>query len=97
MTTPIRQTTTVQYQGLDVTIIGELDAGLLAIAGYNTPHERAIAAITARQRGGRRMYRLAPGGRWTPSLEQPAVAAVRLRQATDQDKREGPSVHVVDP
>ncbi len=46
MTTPIRQTTTVRYQGFHVTIIGELDAQLLAIAGYGTPQERAIAAIT---------------------------------------------------
>jgi len=70
--TPIRQTTTVRYQGLDVTIIGELDAGLLAIAGYGTPHERAIAAITVQQFAARRVYRLVAGSSWTPP-RQPAT------------------------
>jgi predicted phosphoadenosine phosphosulfate sulfurtransferase len=53
------------------------------IAGYGTPHERAIAAITAKQRGGRRLYRLAEGGRWTSSLERVAAAAVSARERRD--------------
>jgi hypothetical protein len=80
ITTPIRQTTTVRYQDLHVTIIGELDAGLLAIAGYGTTQELAIAAIAVRRRGGRYLYCVAGQGRWLTSFEAVAQDAVMTRQ-----------------
>jgi hypothetical protein len=83
MTTPIRVTTTARYHGLQVTIIGELNAGLLAIAGYGTRQELALAAIAVKQRGDQRVYRVAGTSSWTPSLERAAAAAVRLLEATE--------------
>jgi len=79
MTTPIRQTTTARYQDLNVTIIGELHAGLLAIAGYGTPHERATTAISITRRGDRYVYSVAGQRRWLTSVEAVADAAVRTR------------------
>ena len=37
--------------------------------GYGTPHEIAIAAITAKHRRGRRVFCVAGGRRWTTSIE----------------------------
>ncbi len=80
-TTPIRQQTTVRYHGQPVTVIGDLHAGLLAIAGYGTPHEQALAAIDVRLRDRQPTYRVAGSGRWTASLDEVAQAAVTAREA----------------
>ena len=89
MTTLIQQTTTIRYQDFDVTIIGELDAGLLTIAGFGTPQERAIAVIAVQQRGARRTYRLAEGGRaGHPASSRPPWRRFAC-EATDQGEREG--------
>ena len=39
--------TTALYRGLPVSVIGRVDAALMAIAGYATPHERALGLIKA--------------------------------------------------
>ncbi len=49
--------------------------------GYGTPHEIAIAAITAKHRRGRRVFCVAGGRRWTTSIEDVAHAAVQAREA----------------
>ena len=44
----IRVHTNVSYRGLPIiTVIGHGNAALIAIAGYATPRERALGAITA--------------------------------------------------
>jgi hypothetical protein len=81
MATTIRVTTAARYRCLEVTIIGDLDAGLLAIAGYDTPQELAIAAIAVKHRGGRHVYRVAGVGGWTASLEEVASSAAHVGRA----------------
>ena len=71
-TTSIRVATTAR---LPVTIVGDTRAGLLAIAGYGTPHELVIAAIAVKLDDERRDYRVAGGLQWTHSLQ--AVAQPR--------------------
>ena len=77
----IRVTTTVRYRGLPVTLVGTETAGLLAIAGYRTPDELAIAAIAVKRCGGRRVYCVAGDTRWRVSANAVARAAVRVREA----------------
>ena len=66
-----------------MTVLGDARAGLLAIAGYGTAQELAIAAIAVKRRRGRRVYCVAGGGAWTPSVDDVARAAVRAREARD--------------
>jgi len=54
--TTMRVTTRARHRGLQVTVLGDVGAGLIAVGGYGTPEERAIAAITVKRRGGRRVY-----------------------------------------
>ncbi len=82
MTTTIRVTTGARYNGLQVTVLGELGAGLLAVAGYGTPQEIAIAAIAVKRQCDEQVYRVA-GGAWTNSVDDVARAAVRAREALD--------------
>jgi len=82
-TTTIRVTTSARYQGLQVTVLGDATAGLLAVAGYGTPDELAIAAIAVKRRGGQRMYRVAGRTTWTASVTAVATEAVRAREAAD--------------
>ena len=86
-TTSIRETTTARYQGLKVTIVGDTRAGLLAIAGYGTTHERAIATIEVKSCHDRRAYRVAGGLRWTDSLQAVAEHAVEMRDTRDAHRR----------
>ena len=53
MATTIRVKTTAHYNGLPITILGDLRAGLVAVAGYGTPQELAIAAIAVKRRADR--------------------------------------------
>ena len=85
MATTIRVTTAARYRGLEVTIIGDLGAGLLAIAGYGTPQELAIAAIAVKHCGGRHVYCVAGAGGWTASLEEVASAAAHVGRAREAD------------
>ena len=79
--TTIRVDTAARYRGLTVTVLGDARAGLLAIAGYGTPHELAIAAITVKHRHGQRVYCVAGAQAWTASIDDVARAAVRAREA----------------
>ena len=51
----MRVSTTARYRGLAVTVLGDTRAGLLAIAGYGTAQELAIAAIAVKRRRGQRV------------------------------------------
>lgn len=81
-TATMRVTTTVDYRGLPITIIGDPRRGLLTVAGYGSSQELVIAAIHVRRGGGQCVYRV-PGGEWTPSLEEVAEATARGRKAND--------------
>lgn len=83
-TTTIRVTTAARYRGLAVTVLGDARAGLLAVAGYGTAHELAIAAITVKRRRGLRVYCVAGSRGWTASVEDVARAAVRARELRDE-------------
>jgi hypothetical protein len=76
----MRVTTTVRYRGLAVTVLGDVRVGLLAVAGYGTPQERAIAAIEVAWREGRWVYRLAGSSVWMAGVEDVAEAAVWGRE-----------------
>jgi hypothetical protein len=80
-TTTIRLKTPARHRGLDVTILGDSVTGLLAVAGYGTPEERAIAMIAIRRRRGRRVYSVAGTDEWTTSVATVAQAAVKAREA----------------
>lgn len=82
--TTMRITTRVRYRGLKVTVLGDSDAGLLAVAGYQTAHEQAIAAIAVKRRAGRRVYCIAGASTWTNSITAAAAQAVRAREAIDR-------------
>ena len=82
-TTTMRVRTQARYRGLTVTLVGDVNAGLLAIAGYGTPQELAIAAITVKRRDSRLVYCVAGEHEWTASVTAIADAAVRARQARD--------------
>ena len=81
--TTIRVSTDVRYRGLAVTLVGDTRAGLLAIAGYGTPQETAIAAIAVKCRRGQRMFCVAGSRVWMASVDDVAQAAVRAREARD--------------
>ena len=82
-TTTMRVTTQARYRGLTVTLVGDVNAGLLAIAGYGTPQELAVAAIAVKHRGSRYVYCVAGEHEWTASVAEIADAALRARQARD--------------
>lgn len=81
--TMIRVRTAARYQGLAVTVLGDTQAGLLAVAGYGTPQELAIAAIVVKDQGGHRLYRVTGTRVWTASIDDVAQAAVNARKARD--------------
>ena len=85
-TTSIRVTTTARYRGLEVTIVGDTRAGLLAVAGYGTPHELAIATIDVKLHDERRNYSVAGRLHWTHSLEAVAQHAVVMRELRDSGR-----------
>ena len=82
--TAMRVTTQARYRGLEVTVLGDVGAGLLAVAGYGTPDELAIAAIAVKRRAGRRVYCVTGRGTWTASVAAAAAEAVRAREARDR-------------
>ena len=84
-TTTMRMRTQARYRGLTVTLVGDVNAGLLAIAGYGTPQELAIATITVKRRDSRYVYRVAGEHEWTASVTAIADAAVTVRQARDSN------------
>lgn len=90
MTTVIRLKTNAHYRGLEVTILGTVRAGALAIAGYGASQQLAIATIAVRRRRGQRIYSVAGTNEWTTSLETVARAAVKAREARDARARLAP-------
>ena len=80
--TTIRVSTDARYRGLAVTVVGDTRAGLLAIAGYGTPQEIAIAAIAVKRRCGQRVFCVAGSRDWMTSIDDVAQAAVESRGAT---------------
>jgi len=79
--------TTARCRGLPVTVIGDLSAGLIAIAGYRTAHEQAIAILTVHGHGPHRTYAVHGNRRRLASLTEAAVLAAQLRETTDRDRR----------
>ena len=82
-TTTIRVTTAARYRGLAVTVLGDTRAALLAIAGYGTPQELAIAAIDVKCWRGQSVYRVTGSDAWTPNMGDVARAVVEAREARD--------------
>jgi len=72
--------TSVRYRDLAITLLGTGTAGLLAIAGYDTQDEVAIAAIAVKHRDDRHLYCLAGTNKWTTSADLVAEAAVQARR-----------------
>lgn len=66
-----------------MTVLGDVGAGPLAVAGYGTPDELAIAAIAVKRRGGRRVYCVAGRTTWMASLSAVAAEAVQAHEAAD--------------
>ena len=85
-TTTIRVTTAAHYRGLTVTVLGDARAGLLAIAGYGTAQELAIAALAVKRRRGQRVYCVVGSRAWTASVDDVARAAVRARERSDASR-----------
>ena len=81
--TTIRVSTDVRYRGLAVTVFGDTRAGLLAIAGYGTPQEIAIAAIAVKRWRGQRIFCVAGSRVWMASVDDVVQAAVSAREARD--------------
>jgi hypothetical protein len=80
--TAIRVHTPVCYRGLPVTVIGRLDAALIAVAAYATPSELALGVITPEHDGARTLYRVR-GDRVVATLAEAARIVVQLREAND--------------
>ena len=86
VTTTIRVKTAARYRGLTVTVLGDARAGLLAIAGYGTAQELAIAAIDVKRRGGHRVFAVVGTAQWTPHIAVVAATAAALREQRDVDE-----------
>jgi hypothetical protein len=75
--------TGLRYRGLEVTLIGNVNAGLLAIAGYGTRAELAIGAIDVKHHNGRSVYCLTDTRVCMTSAQAAAEAIVRTLQARE--------------
>jgi len=77
-----------QLRCLQVTVLGELSAGLLAVAGYGAPQELAIGAVAVKRRRGGWVYCVVGGreGR-AASTMSPARPSGRARRATREVRR----------
>jgi hypothetical protein len=78
-----KMSTELQYRGLAVTLIGNITADLLVIAGYGTRDELAIGTITVEHHDGRRLYCLADARGCVTSVQAAAEAVVRARKTRD--------------
>jgi hypothetical protein len=68
--------TAITHRELPVTVMGIPATGLIAVAGYNTPRQRALGIITVRQRGTRTVYRVSGHHDELDDLEAAAAALV---------------------
>ena len=82
--TAIRVHTPALYRGLPVTVIGRIDAALIAIAAYATPFERALGVITTEDDGPRTLYRVAGHDEAVATLGEAARLVAQLREAKDR-------------
>ena len=82
--TAIRLHTTALYRGLPVTVIGRVDAALIAVAAYATPLERALGVITTEHDGSRTLYRVAGHPEEFATLGEAARVVAQLREAKDR-------------
>jgi hypothetical protein len=80
----IRVHTTALYRGLPVTVVGRVDAALIAIAAYATPFERALGVITIEHDGSRTLYRVAGHDGAMATLAEAARRLAQLREAKDR-------------
>jgi len=71
--------TSIRYHGSPITVIGRPDTGLLVIADFDTTAARAIGLITAHQRHGQTVYRVAGHSEDLPSITAAAAAVVAER------------------
>jgi hypothetical protein len=78
----IRVHTPALYRGLPITVIGRDDAALIAVAGYATPHERALGVITAEPSSAGQCYRVTGHPEPVATLRQAAIA--HLREANER-------------
>ena len=82
--TAIRVHTPALYRGLPVTVIGRIDAALIAIAGYATPHERALGVITATLGRSGQRYHVAGHPEEFATLGEAARVVAQLREAKER-------------
>ncbi len=82
--TAIRVHTPALYRGLPVTVVGRVDAALIAIAAYATPLERALGVITTEHDGSRTLYRVAGRDEAVATLDEAALLLAALREAKDR-------------
>ena len=85
--TAIRAHTTAVYRGLPVTVVGRVDAALIAVAGYAAPLERALGVITIEHDGSRTLYRVAGHHEAVATLDEAALLLTALREAKDRGDR----------
>jgi hypothetical protein len=81
--TAIRVHTTALYRGLPVTVIGRIDAALIAVAAYATPLERALGVITTQHEGSRTLYHVTGHAVAIATLDEAARLATQWRKAKD--------------
>jgi hypothetical protein len=82
--TAIRVHTTALDRGLPVTVIGRVDAALIAVAAYATPLERALGVITTEHDGSRTLYRVTGHDGVLATLGEAARLVAQLREMKDR-------------
>jgi hypothetical protein len=80
--------TTADYRGDTVTVLGVPSAGLLAVAGLNTPRQHVLGLITVREyEEGQTTYTVSGHSGELADLE--AAAAVLVEQRTRSSRSSG--------
>jgi hypothetical protein len=80
--------TAAVYRGDTVTVLGVPSAGLLAVAGYNTPRQHVLGLITVREHEqGQTTYAVSGHSGELADLE--AAAAVLVEQRTRSSRSNG--------
>lgn len=80
--------TTADYRGDTVTVLGVPSAGLLAVAGYNTPRQHVLGLITVREHDGATTYTVSGHPGELADLEGAAAVLVeqRMRSSTSSGR-----------
>jgi hypothetical protein len=66
-----------------VTVVGRVDAALIAVAAYATPFERALGVITAKPSPSGRRYHVTGHTGGVATLGEAARLVAQLREAKD--------------